>query len=688
MEQPITRLMLHQKMVELSRHESIEARKSHVLEYLKEHFRTNGNEEATKVLIKFVRENFFAPYTRKWKSVHSNNAFFLEKYGDWLEQVIVFPDMLQTCLSVPQGYNPGPSSGGRPSKQFEDSSDVIKRRKTSELRKRKTVELTYATSMNLRKEGNVAASSLLVEATTSTPTRAKRILTKWKSPDQEQRPYSPEEALALIIKLNLSRDHYLTLRSSAKSHGHDLYPSYHKVLEAKKKLYPEGIIIEEKKCEVPLQSLLFKTCDTIIRCISLTGSEDRRPLKLMCKWGFDGSSGYHAYKHLTSSTQQDVPKAEQSVFVTSIVPLRLVEENSGKILWKNPKPASKQFCRPIRLQWLHETTEVSRTEEAYINKQIEELLPFDSQLGPINFSLSLTMVDGKVCSALTETSSMTCYICKAKISQMNEIKSLREKEIKPETFRFGLSVLHAYIRFFEFLLHVSYRLEIKVWKIPKNQKASVEARKQKIQKEFHQKMGLLVDIPRTGAGTTNDGNTARRFFNDPSLSSQITGIDEDLIRRFSTILKAINSGYDIQVDNFEAYCLTAAEKFISLYGWYYMPPSVHKVLIHGPLIIREAILPIGELSEEAQESKNKDVRYFREHHTRKVDSLKISEDLFHRLILSSDPYLSSLGLKEERKRDINDADLRSLLIINTEDNKENLSGNIDSADEESSEDEI
>jgi len=31
-----------------------------------------------------------------------------------------------------------------------------------------------------------------------------------------------------------------------------------------------------------------------------------------------------------------------------------------------------------------------------------------------------------------------------------------------------------------------------------------------------------------------------------------------------------------------------------------MPPSVHKILIHGSLAIKYALVPIGQLSEEAQ----------------------------------------------------------------------------------------
>ena len=56
------------------------------------------------------------------------------------------------------------------------------------------------------------------------------------------------------------------------------------------------------------------------------------------------------------------------------------------------------------------------------------------------------------------------------------------------------------------------------------------ARKTEIKAEFRSKMGLIVDQPRVGGcGTSNDGNTARKFFKHPDISANITGIDKDVI---------------------------------------------------------------------------------------------------------------------------------------------------------------
>ena len=74
------------------------------------------------------------------------------------------------------------------------------------------------------------------------------------------------------------------------------------------------------------------------------------------------------------------------------------------------------------------------------------------------------MVDEKVCNILTETKSSQSYnLCGATPKIMNSIDELLLRPIKEEALEFGLSTLHAYIRFMEWLLHVSYRLDIKVW---------------------------------------------------------------------------------------------------------------------------------------------------------------------------------------------------------------------------------
>lgn len=65
------------------------------------------------------------------------------------------------------------------------------------------------------------------------------------------------------------------------------------------------------------------------------------------------------------------------------------------------------------------------------------------------------------------------------------------------------------------------------------EKDIVKTKKQEIQERFRKELGLLVDIPKAGFGNTNKGNTSRRFFECSEEASAITGINEELIKRWT-----------------------------------------------------------------------------------------------------------------------------------------------------------
>lgn len=182
-------------------------------------------------------------------------------------------------------------------------------------------------------------------------------------------------------------------------------------------------------------------------------------------------------------------------------------------------------------------------------------------------------------------------------------------------------------------------------------KEMLQTRKKIIQNKFKDELNLLIDIVKQGSGTTNDGNTARKFFEFPNKTAAITGLDEDLIKRFAVILQAITSGEQVDIIKFRDYARKTAEKYVLLYDWYYMSSTVHKLLIYGADIIeKNNIVPIGTLSEEASESRNKDFRRFREHHSRKRSRQDSNQDILNMLVVSSDPLLSAQRPKLDAKK--------------------------------------
>ena len=624
--------------------------------------------ECINTTLKIFKTNFY----QRWKQCNRIKERFLSKHSDWIDKDLKFPEKVYLSMKTHSiDQNPSTSDFGRPKKIFSESGERTKRRIVKPLIEEHPVdELAFATQFSLRASGKRDAAEIMKEVTQTTPTRATKFKKAFKSPALAPIPYSAEEALSLLIENNLTKKHYNNIREGAKYRNSNIYPSYKVVLEAKLACYPpkETIRITETSADIKLQSLVDHTIMRIVsvqqEVLKQTVSEEDT-INIIFKWGCDGSSGQSLYKQKFKNDGSDETcYSDSDLFVVSIVPLQMYSTRNGNldnkiILWQNNRPSSTRFCRPIKLLFEKETKEMAKREIHLIEKQIEELAPtkviIDKMEIQIFQKLVMTMVDGKICSAMTDISAQKCYVCGASPKEMNSIElSTRTDTNDNFDFNFGLSTLHAWIRFFECLLHIAYRIDIKIWQVRKlEDKEAFAARKKEIIRRFRLEMGLIVDQPKPGgSGTSNDGNTARRFFYHTSLSAEITGIDEELIKRFSTILRAISSNFPINTDAFNKYTLETTALYLKLYPWYYMPATVHKILIHGSKIIELAILPIGQLSEEAQEARNKDCKRFRENHSRKFSRISSITDVLNMLLVSSDPIISQISpLVPKKKRE-------------------------------------
>ncbi|XP_055704090.1 uncharacterized protein LOC129808882 [Phlebotomus papatasi] len=134
------------------------------------------------------------------------------------------------------------------------------------------------------------------------------------------------------------------------------------------------------------------------------------------------------------------------------------------------------------------------------------------------------------------------------------------------------------------------------------------------------------------------------------VSSEITGIKEELITRLRNLLLAISSGKLLDPGKFERYAMKTAEIYVKEYGWYKMPPTLHKVLFHGHQVIAKSQFPIGHLSEEPQEALNKEVYRIRRNNTRKYSRTAANQDLINGLIVGSDPVISHYRYHQMEKK--------------------------------------
>ena len=348
---------------------------------------------------------------------------------------------------------------------------------------------------------------------------------------------------------------------------------------------------------------------------------------------------------VSEDREREDEAVEQSLFLTCMVPLQLYITETEEILWENKKPSSTLLCRPLRFRYVKESREVILEEERFLRES--NLRP--SLLDGISckHQMELTMIDGKVQTILSPQTNSTqcCSICGSKPTQMNDLVQIRRLKamVKEDNLKYGLSTLHAWIRSMEFCLHLSYRLDVKTWQVKEINREAVNIRKKRIQRELRAKLCITVDQPMAGgSGTSNTGNVARRFFQNSPETADILSLDPNLLGRLYVILCILASTKKFDLQKLDQYCWATMELLSSLYPWYYTPQAVHKILVHSTQVMQIKNLPIGALSEEAQESRNKDVKNYTQFFSLKTNRQHTNRDVMRRLLFGSDPEVSSL----------------------------------------------
>ena len=425
-----------------------------------------------------------------------------------------------------------------------------------------------------------------------------------------------------------------------------------------------------------LNGLLHTTATRLVSTLK-TPLDTSIPMKLTMtsKMGCDAASGYSEYSQLYKNEDH----CDTHLFTVTLAPLRLYE--AGKtILYKNPHPSSTRSCRPVKLIWHKETPDLIKSVVGDMRAQIASLEPTRIGNIEIHHDVHMTMMDGKVINTLTDTKcSKVCYICKAPPSAMNDLDQVKMRPVDQAALQYGIAPLHCHIRCFEYLLHIGYKIEAQARreeypeifeKLPrtatKEEKTAhaekkkkkleeeeqlISEKKKKVQAAFWEKLGIHVDKVKQGFGSTNDGNTARKFFANPEISASILGLNENLLKRFSTLLTVISTTQEVDHAAFEKYAFDTARLCVELYGWYIMPPTAHKLLLHGAAIMAALPLPAGQFSEEAQESSHKVCKKAKLDRTRKCSRENANEDLLHFLLVSSCPVVTSLFSKDAVKRE-------------------------------------
>ena len=299
-----------------------------------------------------------------------------------------------------------------------------------------------------------------------------------------------------------------TINKYVQKNKKNIFPSYTALSNFKRTCSPckNFINVSETKASVGLQAVLNHTASRIInmkkdKIIQIFDSENVsfKNINLLCSWGIDGSTGHSNYQQKFDGVNESMV-TDSELLVTAFSPIRLAQsENDGNIFWLNLLTQSTRFCRPLAIEYVKESKEKVLESINFIKNKISNLIPFKIDLSEtkyviITYSFYMSMIDGKVLAYVTNTSSMQCCcICGAALNEMNSKDNLENGFLaREESLHYGISPLHCWMRFFECLLHISYRLEFKQWKVTKNFKDIFTQRKKSIQQKMYEEFGLRV----------------------------------------------------------------------------------------------------------------------------------------------------------------------------------------------------
>lgn len=286
----------------------------------------------------------------------SHNKFWLKKsrcrpqhfanqYASWLENDFILKN---------------PSVHQKQLKPFEQCSERTQKRRMEEIRQNVNPEIVKGAYMGIVRELNPVDAEIIRHLSSATNETKNQILEVIRGELKPVKTYNTDEALALLVDLQLSKPQYEQLRKQSIDRNAKLLPPYYKVADCKKSCYPpkESIKLTDYGAEIDLQALLDHTVQRIIETCDkklFDGISDSN-FEACFKWGIDGASSQSLYKQVFENDSGDATDA--SVFMISLIPLQI--KSSEKIIWTNSSSSSPRLCRPIKFHFMKETPESSK----------------------------------------------------------------------------------------------------------------------------------------------------------------------------------------------------------------------------------------------------------------------------------------------------------------------------------------
>lgn len=287
--------------------------------------------------------------------------------------------------------------------------------------------------------------------------------------DSAPKKHTPRSALEFLITNDYTKSQYLAIMVDTKRLGYNIYPSYERILEEKKKCHPRKFkIINDIEVCVTLQELLNITGERLCEAIVLDWPDETyRNLIMRVSIGFDSSSGHKNPQQKFESEEYENKNAQMSLFVSCIGVIQLFDSRNSEYSWLNPTPMSVRFFRPARICYEKETPENTIREYQRLLKEIKFLtlhnftLPNKKSVR-LKYEVFQTLFDGKCLNTITgNPSSSRCPCCNLTTSEFGKFKNTFTP--KEDLLKFGLGLLHCEIKAFEHLMNISYRKPFQHW---------------------------------------------------------------------------------------------------------------------------------------------------------------------------------------------------------------------------------
>ena len=437
--------------------------------------------------------------------------------------------------------------------------------------------------------------------------------------------------------------------------------------------YQPPILSQEIKCSVDYPSLVKDTTCGLLDVVGAANIGDNTTLELVAKTGIDGS-GSHKVRHQIVNTDLSLdenPHLDPSVYTNYLLccisPLSLnaVSEDGRALLWKNPQPNSTFYARPLTLVRAAESRTIIEHEFeslfTYINDNEQFSIEIAGKQVPLTIKNTVSMVDGKMVGILQgDTGSQKCHYCTVSHEEMNSVVTIIQGFVINKDFKSCMDawnkiengeiewgnleragqcekplvavnnfcILHWKLRSFDYALNLLYRLMsgIYIWGKAGQSDRLIAQAKSEAQDHIRKQLGLLIDVPTSGGGTTNNGSVATRFFSQKNRDIICELIkkeeDRDNFKLFLTkmnvmISVCLGNRPGVNTDKLQQLGIDIMSHIRTAFvnhknqPWVPINPSVHAMCAHSWELFHMSKEPISVYSEQAQEHWNKHVNRFK-----------------------------------------------------------------------------